>query len=67
MKREAALIRWLRWGWRSEDGAGRRAVCRVCQTNGAAPCGKEIITGSVSVKHVSTMQKKEGDVDGVGG
>lgn len=50
-------------GYSSEDKAGRkglRTVCRVCQTNGAGPCGKEIIMGSVSVKHVNTIQKKEG-------
>lgn len=54
-------------GYRSEDKAGRRgieAVCRGCQTNGAGPCGKEIIMGSVSVKHVNTMQKKR---EGEGG
>lgn len=50
-------------GYSSEDKAGRKGietVCRVCQTNGAGPCGKEIIIGSVSVKHVNTIQKREG-------
>lgn len=50
-------------GYSSEDKAGRKGietVCRVCQTNGAGPCGKEIIMGSVSVKHVNTIQKREG-------
>lgn len=48
-------------GYSSEDKAGRKGietVCRVCQTNGAGPCGKEIIIGSVSVKHVNTIQKR---------
>lgn len=47
-------------GYSSGDmAAGERieTVCRVWQTNGAAPCGKEIIMGSVSVKHVNTIQK----------
>ncbi len=50
-------------GYSSEDKAGRKGietVCRVCQTNGAGPCGKEIIMGSVSVKHVNTIQKRKG-------
>lgn len=50
-------------GYSSEDKAGRKGietVCRVCQTNGAGPCGKEIIIGSVSVKHVNTIQKRKG-------
>ncbi|TNN83771.1 hypothetical protein EYF80_005947 [Liparis tanakae] len=50
-------------GYSGEDKAGRKGlgtVCRVCQTNGAGPCGKEIIMGSVSVKHVNTIQKREG-------
>lgn len=45
------------------DEAGREGietVCRLCQTNGAGPCGKEIIMGSVSVKHGHTIQKKRG-------
>lgn len=50
-------------GYSGEDKAGRKGietVCRVCQTNGAGPCGKEIIMGSVSVKHVNTIQKRKG-------
>lgn len=50
-------------GYRSEDKAERKrieTVCRVCKTNGAGPCGKEIIMGSVSVKHVNTIQKRKG-------
>lgn len=50
-------------GYSSEDKAWRKGietVCRVCQTNGAGPCGKEIIMGSVSVKHVNTIQKRKG-------
>lgn len=50
-------------GYSGEDKAGRKGietVCRVCQTNGAGPCGKEIIKGSVSVKHGSTIQKRKG-------
>ena len=48
-------------GYSGEDKAGRKGigtVCRVCQTNGAGPCGEEIIMGSVSVKHVNTIQKR---------
>lgn len=51
-------------GYSGEDKAGRKGietVCRVCQTNGAGPCGKEIIIGSVSVKHVNTIQKRGGE------
>ena len=50
-------------GYSSEDKAGRKGietVCRVCQTNGAGPCGEEIIIGSVSVKHGNTIQKRKG-------
>ena len=50
-------------GYSSEDKPGRKGietVCRVCQTNGAGPCGKEIIIGSVSVKHANTIQRGEG-------
>lgn len=50
-------------GYGGEDKAGRKGietVCRVCKTNGAGPCGKEIIMGSVSVKHVNTIQKRKG-------
>lgn len=50
-------------GYSSGDKAGRKGietVCRVCQTNGAGPCGKEIIIGSVSVKHSNTIQKRKG-------
>ena len=57
-------------GYSSEDKAGRKGietVCRVCQTNGAGPCGKEIIIGSVSVKHVNTMQKRRRESRGRGG
>ena len=57
-------------GYSSEDKAGRKGietVCRVCQTNGAGPCGKEIIMGSVSVKHVNTIQKRKGGGGGGGG
>lgn len=53
-------------GYSSQDKAGRKGietVCRVCQTNGTGPCGKEIIIGSVSVKHANTIPKR----DGVGG
>lgn len=52
-----------------EDKAGRKgieSVCRVCQTNGAGPCGKEIIMGSVSVKHGNTIQKRKGRWGGTG-
>lgn len=61
MKKEAALIRRWRWATAEETRLGEKgigSVCRVCQTNGAGPCGKEIIIGSVSVKHCNTMQKK---------
>lgn len=57
-------------GYSSEDKAGRKGietVCRVCQTNGAGPCGKEIIKGSVSVKHGSTIQKRKGGGEARGG
>lgn len=59
-------------GYSSEDKAGRKGietVCRVCQTNGAGPCGKEIIIGSVSVKHGNTIQKRKGggEARGLGG
>lgn len=57
-------------GYSSEDKAGRKGietVCRVCQTNGAGPCGKEIIIGSVSVKHANTIQKRKGGGGGAGG
>lgn len=50
-------------GCSSEDKAGREGietVCRVCQTNGAGPCGKEIIMGSVSVKHLTQYKKGKG-------
>lgn len=50
-------------GYGGGDEAGREGietVCRLCQTNGAGPCGKEIIMGSVSVKHGHTIQKKRG-------
>lgn len=56
-------------GYSSQDKAGKKGietVCRVCQTNGAGPCGKEIIIGSVSVKHVNTIQKREGGKGGRG-
>ena len=56
-------------GYSSEDKAGRKGietVCRVCQTNGAGPCGKEIIMGSVSVKHANTIQKRKGGGEGGG-
>lgn len=56
-------------GYSSKDKAGRKGietVCRVCQTNGAGPCGKEIIMGSVSVKHVNTIQKRKGGRKGGG-
>lgn len=47
---------------------GIETVCRVCQTNGAGPYGKEIIMGSVSVKHASTIQKRGmGRWEGTGG
>lgn len=57
-------------GYSSEDKAGRKGietVCRVCQTNGAGPCGKEIIIGSVSVKHGNTIQKRKGGGEARGG
>lgn len=56
-------------GYSGEDKAGRKGietVCRVCQTNGAGPCGKEIIIGSVSVKHVNTIQKRGREEGSVG-
>lgn len=56
-------------GYSSEDKAAKKrieTVCRVCQTNGAGPCGKEIIMGSVSVKHVNTIQKRKGGREGGG-
>lgn len=56
-------------GYSGEDKADREGigtVCRVCQTNGAGPHGKEIIMGSVSVKHVKT-KKKEREVGMPGG
>lgn len=56
-------------GCSSEDKADRKGietVCRVCQTNGAGPYGKEIIMGSVSVKHVKTIQKRQGGGDAGG-
>lgn len=56
-------------GYSGEDKEGRKGietVCRVCQTNGPGPCGKEIIIGSVSVKHVNTIQKRGREVGSVG-
>lgn len=61
-----ALIRrrrWRRWATVARTrpgGEGIETVCRLRQTNGAGPCGKEIIMGSVSVKHGLTIQKKKG-------
>lgn len=48
-------------GGQDESGReGIETVCRLCQTNGAGPCGKEIIMGSVSVKQGHTIRKKKG-------
>lgn len=56
-------------GYSGEDKADREGigtVCRVCQTNGAGPHGKEIIMGSVSVRHVKTKKKRKGGGDAGG-
>ena len=48
------------WGVWSCEGA--ETVCRVCQTNGAGPCGTGITMGSVSVKRANTISaRREGE------